>query len=247
MSGILSEARPGFTYLLHFQVDAPDNQVVGCLLTHQVDVIRQVLLAIIPAVEHACREGCCRSHWKPFCGLDSQLEALCRNLPKCLICFSYFSTKVLCFCSLASSESSSAFSGFVLTMLCDRARGQVGWGKAGVRLGCEGRGRRAHPVHIGGGGVAKCIKVAEAWPRAFGQIRGYGWASLGSTSQSQAQPVPLVALPDSHCQNYSPNLQGWGDGGRTGAVTDRSSPHHQTMLNPRLTTFRSALARVPPC
>lgn len=35
------------------------------------------------------------------------LEKLILNLPKCLICFSYFSTNVLCFFSFCSSDSSS--------------------------------------------------------------------------------------------------------------------------------------------
>ena len=106
------------------------------------------------------------------------------NSPKCLICFSYFSTKVLCFCSLTSSDSSSACSGLVLTMLCGGVRRGVGWGEAVERLkrGRVGRGRSAHPIQGGGGDGAMNINVAGAWAwqvwprtRAFGQIRGGGY------------------------------------------------------------------------
>lgn len=86
------------------------------------------------------------------------------NSPKCLICLSCLSTKVLCFCSLTSSGSSSACSGFVLTMLCGGVRGGVGWGEAEESLapGRVGRGRSAHPIHGAGGDGAMNISVAGA-------------------------------------------------------------------------------------
>lgn len=47
-------------HLLHLQVNAPDDQVVGRFLAHQVDIVRQVLLAVIPAAEHTYRKASAR-------------------------------------------------------------------------------------------------------------------------------------------------------------------------------------------
>lgn len=127
------------------------------------------------------------------------------NSPKCLICFSYFSTKVLCFCSLTSSDSSSACSGLVLTMLCGEARRGVGWGEAAaagrLERGRVGRGRNAHPIHSGGGDGAVHISVAGAWacqvwPRtgAFGQIRGRGTGGVPHCRGPRPTPRPLLDL-----------------------------------------------------
>lgn len=126
------------------------------------------------------------------------------NSPKCLICFSYFSTKVLCFCSLTSSDSSSACSGLVLTMLCGEARRGVGWGKAAaagrLERGRAGRGRNAHPIHSGGDDGAVHISVAwawQAWPRtgAFEQIRGRGTGGVPHRPGPPPAPFPSGTTP----------------------------------------------------
>ena len=41
------------THLLHFQVDGPDDQVVGRVLTRQVHVVLQEALAVIKLLQHA--------------------------------------------------------------------------------------------------------------------------------------------------------------------------------------------------